>query len=406
MNDERPPTIFVVTEFKRDSKIESYWYECFHDEDFHGYDVKVIDGTFFGGSDSFLFSDTFFKSIQLRGILKLIEKKQIRDGDVFVFANAWNFTAVPLSYFRDEFQLNIHMFGFWGDSLFNQESPMYERFKGKSKRWGRQFELTLFNAYDMNCFLCKEHWDMFRAKFNNLKGSRKNQWNDQVISRYAITGYPFEYLKKESYVGENKRDMIVFPYSLKEDLQRDIFADLKTQMPEYEFVFAQEDFNNRLLYHGLLKDAKMMFCANKSEYNPVLLYEAMMCGVWPMVPNISFYTDSFPEKYQYISLYGKGKYLYELRNKHDLMEYIRGIMDSYDTLQASLIRDGNKIGKKYYMNNPFLKVLEEVCGRPPVYASAKVRSKYRRQLIDRVISENPAQPATDNVQNRLNVVNK
>ena len=407
MNDERLPIIYVITEFKRDSKIESYWYECFHDEDFHGYDVKVVDGTFFGNSDSFLFSDTFFKSIQLRAILNLMDKKLIRDGDVFVFAQAWNYVAVPLSYFRDEFQMNIHMIGFWGDSLFNQQSPMYKRFSGrKSMQWGRQFELTLFNSYDMNCFLCDDHWKMFKAKFGGLKGTRKNYYNGQVTSRYAITGYPFGYLEKESYISDVNRDMILFPYPLKEDLQCAIFADLKSQMPEYEFVFVQDEFNNRLSYHSLLKDAKVMFCGNMAEYNPVLLYEAMLCGVWPMVPDLNFYKDVFPDRYRYDTVHDISKHsqLYLLRGKHDLMEQIRGVIDNYEVFKNVILRDGRNIGKKYYKNKPFINVLETVTGRPPVYAGTKVRSKYRKHKINQILDTPPIQPCTENNDKiRINV---
>ncbi len=114
-------TIHVVTEFKRDTKIESYWYECFHDEDFHGYDVNIIDGTF-TPHDSYQWSEAFFKSVQLRFLLDMVLRNKIMDGDVIVFANAWNYAAIPLSYLRDEFRWNVHLIGFWGDSLFKRDT--------------------------------------------------------------------------------------------------------------------------------------------------------------------------------------------------------------------------------------------------------------------------------------------
>lgn len=388
---DRTPTIFVVPEFKRDSKIESYWYECFHDDDFHDWDVRIVDGTFIGNSDSFLYSDTYYKSIQLRSIMDLINRKQVHDGDIFVFANAWNYAAIPLSYFRDEFQMNIHIIGVWGDSLFNQQSPMWHRFKGKSKQWGRQVELALFNAYDMNCFLSEEHWQMFQRKFGNLKGSYKNKWSGQVMSRYSITGYPFGYLEKESYYSTEKKDVIIFPYSIHDDIQRDIFQGLKTELPQYTFAFAQKEFNNRLLYHGLLKDAKTMFCAEFAEYNPVLLYEAMLSGVFPMVPDNKIYQQLFPEYYRYPLSIPKFKYsksMYLLRNRHQLKEYVMGIMDSYDILKISLLRDARTLTKRLYRNDLFKQMLIDVAGRPPKHASAKVRKKYRRQQIDQINKNN------------------
>lgn len=394
---DRTNTIFVVTEFKRDSKIESYWYECFHHSDFYDWDVRIVDGTFIENSDSFLYSDTYFKSIQLRAILDLINKKQIKDGDIFVFANAWNYAAIPLSYFREEFQMNIHMIGMWGDSLFNQQSPMWHRFKGKSKQWGRQVELALFNAYDMNAFFDRNQWDMFRRKYS-ISGKRSNQ--GEVTSRYAITGYPFGYLAEESPFSEIKKDVIIFPYSLSNDLQRDMFRGMATELPQYEFVFAQESFNNRVLYHGLLKDAKAMFCAEFSEYNPVLLYEGMLSGVYPMVPDRLMYTDMFPDRYRYPQIIPgmrHDKIMYLLRNRYQLKEYIAGIMENYDVLKNTLLRDARKIGKQY-QNDPFKQMLIDVAGRPPKYASRRVRDKYRTRKMEPV--EDSIQPID---RNRLQI---
>lgn len=364
----RTPTIHVVTEFKRDTKIESYWYECFHDSDFHDFDVNIIDGTLLD-HESYLYSDTFFKSTQLRVILDMMGRGKIKDGDVFVFTNAWNYVAIPLSYFRDEFQMNIHMIGVWGDSLYNHDSPMWHRFKLIRKDWGRQVELSLFNAYDMNCFWSQTHWEMFKGKFTSLKGDETDKWSGQVVSRYAITGYPFGYLAKEREVNkkEKKVPTIAFPYNLRFDAHSALISGLMADLKEYEIVLAQDIANNRLAYNDLLDDAKLMVSFNKTEINPVLLYEAMLCGVIPLVPDHLVYQELFDDAFRYpasLSIPKNGKILYLHRSRHQLERIIKDCIDNYDELLPKCVENAKYLGG-FYSNEPFLKMLHEVMGRPP-----------------------------------------
>ena len=225
----RDRTLHIFTEYRHTSKIDAYWLECFHDSDFHEFNVNIIDGTYFP-TDSYLLSDAWFKSVQLRNLIDMMQRKIVKDGDVFIFCNAWNFVAVPLSYFRDEFGLNIHIIGIWGDSLYNQNSNIWRRFKGLRKKYGRQFEASLFHAYDGNVFLCDEHWKMFQAKYQINGRSRKAS-----RQKYFVTGYPFEYLAKEAEVSK-KNNVVVFPYDLTLDIQRDVFHSMANDMPEYDFV--------------------------------------------------------------------------------------------------------------------------------------------------------------------------
>lgn len=372
------PTIHVVTEFKRDSNIESYWYECFHDEDFYDYDVNIIDGTF-TSHESYLWSDAFFKSVQLRFILDAMARHKIRDGDIVVFANAWNYAVIPLSYFRDEFRMDISIIGFWGDSLFNQDSPTWQRFKRVRKDWGRQLELSLFNSYDMNCFWCERHWQLFKSKFANLKGSRINRWNGQVISSYAITGHPFGFLAKEAKVSSKKEDVIIYPYNLRNDVGKHIVRGLSTDLPQYKFVFAQDEANNRVFYDGLLQDAKMMICANSQETDPVLLYEGMVNGVIPLVPERLAFPEIFPERYLYpsgLTIPKSDNMVNVHRLRKQFEDIVSDTMNRYDELKDQLSIDAKKIGNKYYSNKPFMKVLKQVAGIPKHNLPPKVKKKY------------------------------
>jgi len=331
--------------------IETYWKDCFRDEDFNEYDVNIIDGSHIS-HDSFLWADTYYKSTQLRTIMDMILRGEIKNGDVFVFVNAWNFVAVPLSYFKDEYGMDIKLIGFWGNALFNQESPMWQRFKRKYKSWGREFEHSLFQSYDMNCFLCEEHSTLFFNKYPRLK--HKENWE--------VTGFPFEYIAKK-VVDKPKEDIVLFPYEINSDLQVKVFQGLSSELKQYQFVYAQEHHNNRMLYLDLLRKSKAVFCGREAEANPVVLWEAMVNGVFPMMPDKLMYYYAFPSKYHYpkeLSSAKNNKFLYLLRNRFQMADFVKGVMVGYEDSVKSLKEDAEAMRVRYYGNERFLSVLKKL----------------------------------------------
>jgi len=348
----RKPTLHIITEYYPWTRLESFWKECFFDVDFEGYDVNIIDGSYLR-KESFLWSDTFYKTTQLRSLIDMIHNNEVKHGDVFVFTNAWNFVAVPLSYFRDEYGIDFKMIGVWGNSTFNQNSPMYERFKRKNKKWGRQFELSLFQAYDWNCFFCEQHWKLFKSKYTLAE--RKGNW--------SVTGYPFEYLKRK-VVEEPKEDVIIFPYEIVNSLQFQIFKGLRYELPQFKFVVAQEECNNRVLYTKFLRKCKVMFTAKRFEYNPVLIWEGMLNGVFPALPQLGIFSVIFPEKYLYPKELAvpknPNKFLYLVRNRLQTMQYLKDVFEQYDSLRDEILEDARIIGDKYYSNKPFLEILNKI----------------------------------------------
>lgn len=346
-------TIHLITEYQKRVRIETYWKECFLDIDFSEYNVNIIDGTHIS-HDSLLFSDTHYKSTQLKIVMDLISNNGVKRGDIFIFVNAWNFISVPLSYFKNEFGMDFKMIGFWGNSLFNQQSPMWQRFKKRYKNWGREFELSLFDAYDLNCFLCEEHWQLFKSKYPAR--TRKPR------TKVAVTGYPFEYITRIPN-NQVKEDIIVFPYEINRDVQVNVFRGLKSQLPQFEWVFAQEKYNNRLHYLNLLRKSKVMFCGNDIEYNPVLLWEGMILGLIPLVPKKEMFYYFFPERYQYpyqLSIPKNNKFLYLLRNRLQMEQIICSTFDSYNKNIDQLKIDASLITDKYYRNAPFLEQLQNL----------------------------------------------
>lgn len=346
----RRKTLFIVTELG--APIENYWRECWWNGDFAKYDIKIVDGTTIS-HESALFADTYYKSIQLKVLMNMVETGKIRDGDVFIFTNAWNYIAVPLCYFRDEYKLNITMIGVWGDSLYNQFSPMWQRFKGASKTFGRQFEYALFNAYDYNCFLSENEIDLFEGKYGRVANSNS----------IRVTGYPFEYLSRVKKVDIERENFILFPYKVTNDMQVNAFRGLEGELSSLNFIYTYDTHSSRTAYRNLLQQSKLMFCSQVAETNPVLLWEGMCNGVVPMVPSRLMYYQVFPKEYQYPSLLTKArhnKYLYLMRSRAQLADLFIDRVGRYDEIAEKMKSDTEQITAKYYSNKPFVNLLKEL----------------------------------------------
>lgn len=346
-------TLHVVTDYTPlDNKIETYWRECFKDPDFDNFDVNIIEGNLLR-NDSYLWNDVNYKAGQLRTLLDMVDKNKIKKGDIFIFTNAWNYLVIPLSYFRYEFGMDITLIGFWGNSLFNQMSPMWWRFRKSKKDWGRHFEISLYKAFDLNCFLCDDHWQLFRRKYQYIQGV----YNTEV----AITGYPFEYLTRQSR-GTEKKKKIIFPYEINDEYQVNIFKGFGHELPDYEFVMAREKYNHRWEYRLLLQESIGMFCGRRMEIDPILLYEGMLNGLIPFVPNRLMYQHVFPEYYQYPGQLLRpkfNKFLYLVRNRIQLVDFISEKLDNYERWKDIVAKDAKEIGDKYYSNSIFKLLLNK-----------------------------------------------
>lgn len=343
-------TLHIFTEST--PPIENYWRECWYDKDFVEYDINIIDGASIP-HESMLFTDTWYKSIQLKSMLSLFEQNKVRNGDVFIFTNAWNYVAVPLSYFKDEYKLDITLIGVWGDSLYNQFSPMWQRFKNAKKTFGRQFEKALFDVYDRNCFLSANELDLFAKKYGNIE-DRKSVY---------ITGYPFEYISRAKPAETKRDDLIIFPYNVSNDMHVNVFKGLDSEMPNLGFIYAHKSHGSRTAYRNLLLQGKLMFCSQTAETNPVLLWEGMCSGVVPIVPARLMYYHVFPKYYQYPSLLSKAKnnkYLYLMRQRGQLRDLFNDRLQNYEEMQETLATDASEMTQKYYSNKPFLKMLHDL----------------------------------------------
>lgn len=344
------PTLWVFTDWSPLNDFSDvYWRECFHDEDFCQYTIKIIDGQYIN-HESFLLGDLNFKHAQMKTLLNLFEKNDIKDGDIFIFANAWNYIAVPLTFFKYEFDLDIKMIGFWGNSIFNKSSPLSKRLKLK-KEFGYNFEMSLFKSYDLNCFLCDDHFEIFKKKH----GYSLNYDSGKV------TGFPFQYLSR-NIQDHSKEDIIFIPYPIQDEVQSRIFKGIKGDHPEFSYVNSFLTHKDRNKFRELIKVSKFLFSSREFEHDPVLIYESMLNGVVPFIQNRYLYQIIFHDDYLIpkLDINKRNKYLFMMRHKILLSNFFDLKIRKYDYWAARAKQDAIEIGKKYYSNDKFLNELKQL----------------------------------------------
>ena len=301
-----------------------------------------------------LITDSISKSDQTQKICNLMISGEIKDGDIFIFTDGWNFSVLPLAYMRKEFKLDIKLIGFWADSYFADSTNRWTRFYRDSDvehDWAKHFEKGLMQTYEYNCYKTSDKYWQFKRRYRNLM-------KHQVTS---ITGLPFEYLWKEGQEVDagKKENIVVFPFTISDE-EFAIFEAMEADFPTWKFVSVLHNQYNRTVYRELLKKAKIVMSVNRSDSDYTIFFEAMCNKCHILIPDSAYYKKTFGDRYRYpIKHVETGiKHIKFLRNRFALQDIIQSTMDHYSENLDILEEDALKLKNEMFSNEPFLKILE------------------------------------------------
>jgi hypothetical protein len=306
-----------------------------------GMDVVVISGgdvpqaTTPGAFLNFAGTNSY-KSQQLQEISKLFANGAVKEGDYFLYTDAWNPTVIQVKYMSELLGIPVKLGGMWHAGSYDPQD-----FLGRligDKPWVRSAEHSMFSCYDHNFFATKFHVEMFADVFGDWTADELMAENDTV----KIVGWPMEYLNDilKPYVDTVKKDKIIFPHRLAPEKQLEIFKDLAESMPEYEWFVAQEHQLSKHEYHTHLAESKIVFSANLQETLGISVYEGAIVGTYPLVPNRLSYGEMWDTFFKYPGDWTKNWDHYQ-RNKNRLMERIHNIMGSNNEDLPRTIRSLN-----------------------------------------------------------------
>ena len=326
-----------------------------------------------------------YKSSQLKQIAELFCNDVIKDGDYFLYTDAWNPTVLQLKYMAKLLDINIQIGGMWHAGSYDP-ADFLGRIIG-DEPWVRFNEMAMFEAYDHNFFATQFHIDMFKKVFfphyedayaTESKKIATNTGKDMLLAdanKYKTfiesghwakflydqkrlknnlikTGWPMEYLPHTlDHYNTTKEDIILFPHRMSAEKQPEIFRDLATELPEYKFVFAQETPLTKMEYHSLLARAKIVFSANLQETLGISWYEGALVGAIPMVPDRLSYAEMMPEKCKTMCLYPSkwtDSFRNYLKHKPDIISRIRTLMNDNNSVCETIAQE---LGKNYFNGN-------------------------------------------------------
>jgi len=295
-----------------------------------GHDVQVISGPEdiptattpgaflnFGGTN-------IYKSAQVEQMGRLFCDGAVSPDDHFIFTDAWHPGIINLKYMSELLGVPVTTHGLWHAGSYDPQDFL-GRLVG-NKPWVRNAEKSFFHAFDHNYFATDFHINMFS---DNLFHDEVVEMEDEKVIR---TGWPMEYMDDTltPYKKLNKRDLILFPHRIAPEKQVEIFRDLKTHLPQYEFVVCQDDQLTKKQYHTLLGQSKMVFSANLQETLGISCYEGAIVNSIPMVPDRLSYSEMYLDVFKYESKWTESWEAYNVY-RPDLCRAIMSHMDYYET---------------------------------------------------------------------------
>jgi hypothetical protein len=152
----------------------------------------------------------------------------------------------------------------------------------------------------------------------------------------------------------NKRNLILFPHRLAPEKQVEIFRDLATHLPQYEFVVCQDEQLTKKQYHTLLGQAKMVFSANLQETLGISCYEGAVVDAIPMVPGRLSYSEMYFDTFKYESKWTESWEAYNVY-RPDLCRAVMTHMDYYDTRLPQLKQQTASLTNNFFSAGDMLR---------------------------------------------------
>jgi hypothetical protein len=276
----------------------------------------------FGGTN-------IYKARQVEEIARLFTGGKVVDGDHFLFTDAWHPGIINLKYMAELLGIKVKIHALWHAGSYDPQDFL-GRLIGDAD-WVRHSEKAFFHAIDYNYFATDFHIDMFC--FNLFKCPRR-MFEDRIVR----TGWPMEYMPKvlEPYKNLPKRDLILFPHRIAPEKQVEIFRDLATHLPQYEFVVCQDQQLTKDEYHTLLGQAKIVFSANLQETLGISCYEGALVDTIPLVPDRLSYSEMYTGILKYPSEYTESWNSY-IEHKSKVIDMIVYHIENYEHT-LSLVR--------------------------------------------------------------------
>lgn len=345
--------IYLVEQFNPDVRYATIWRDHVapHLRSL-GFEVKVIHANDAIPMHKGLWGEFAYKNSQFDAFFDLRFANKIKQGDTFVFCDAWNLNAFALKLIAQSYNYDINLIGIWQQGVFDADSPLRQRLiKNKvNRKWASSLEKALTAAYQHNCFFDQKQVN----RFSEINRATKSGYNKIAI------GCPIGDL--QSFAGskpKSKRDLIVVPFLAEEPGQYKIFQAMVRDFPQWDIVLCNEHRTTRTEYVNLLTEAKIVFAASKESHNPLILYEALLFDCNVVAPDTTMYQYLLPSCFLYNYKYLKPPLVNFMRNREGFDTLVFDLMDNYDKYDKVRKETVQSLSSSHYNNERFVQVLKQ-----------------------------------------------
>jgi len=285
-----------------------------------------------------------YKSKQLEKIGEMFCDGTVKDGDYFLYTDAWNPTVIQLRYMAELLGVKVKIGGLWHAGSYDPHDFL-GRMIGDNP-WVRHAEKSMYMCYDNNFFATEFHINLFLNNVFNANFNTGFNSNNKIVR----AGWPMEYLQDTLYHGADgveKTNTILFPHRLAPEKQVEIFRDLAKELPQYEFVICQEKELTKDEYHALLARSKVVFSANLQETLGISWYEGTLTKTIPMVPDRLSYSEMALSPFKYPSEWTEDFTSYE-KHKEEIKARIVEYIENYDKYLSALQDQDDYLSAEYF----------------------------------------------------------
>jgi hypothetical protein len=302
----------------------------------------------FGGTN-------IYKSAQVEQMGRLFCNGSVHPGDHFIFTDAWHPGIINLKYMSELLGIPVVTHGLWHAGSYDPQDFL-GRLVG-NKPWVRHAEKSFFHAFDHNYFATQFHITMF---LENLMEETRDSRQDYLPTQKIIrTGWPMEYMDNTLTMYKNmpKRDLILFPHRIAPEKQVEIFRDLATYLPQYEFIVCQDQQLTKNEYHNLLGEAKIVFSASLQETLGIGCYEGAIVDAIPMVPDRLSYSEMYYDTFKYPSAWTEDYEAYESARSalcYKIIQY----MNNYEQFKYQVRKQTRDLTENFFSTDKFLEMIK------------------------------------------------
>ena len=329
----------------------------------NGLDVVVIEGPTdipaattpgaflnFGGTN-------VYKASQVEQIGRMFCNGVVKDGDYFLFTDAWHPGIINLKYMAELLKVKIKIGGLWHAGSYDPWDFL-GRLIGDAP-WVRHAEKSFFHCIDHNYFATDFHISMFLE--NEMKEDVRNgRMGYMSTGKIVRTGWPMAYMPDtlNNYKDLPKKDLILFPHRIAPEKQVEIFRDLEKSLPQYKFVVCQDTPLTKHEYHVLLGSAKMIFSCSLQETLGISTgIEGPTVGAIPLVPDSLSYSEMFNAQFKYPKEWTQNWESYQ-KYKPLLIDAITSLMDNYSDLIPSIQRQQEELLNNFFSANDMVQTIK------------------------------------------------